>query len=479
MTTTTTPRTDWAGLWRSGHLKRFLILCIGVWLHAASGHFMATILPTVIREIGGGHLVSWTSALYEIGSIVAGVLAGFIAERRGVRTVVLTATLAFFLGSAICALAPAMQPLLAGRLLQGIGGGAMIALTVIYLRRSFPEKIWPQLIAVQSAVWGTSAFCGPFIGALFATYADWRWGFWAFALQAAAFGLFMIPITRQSTAPTQSPPDSPAARPFPVIGLGLLIAGIVLIATASIAIRPWQSPLLVAAGVTLLIIFIKRDSTTATAPLLPSRPFALNTQLGQCMILTVSLSMSIIAFSLYGPVIMAEIYDATPLTIGYLIVLESVGWTLAAIAFANAPPALERKLIRASAIIVMAANAAFAWVMPNGPFWALLPIAFAEGAACGAAWAFIIRRIVSTAPQTEKDRASSATTAVQRAGFAIGAAIAGIIANWAGFATAINLASAKVVGFWLFTLFIPIAAAGVFAAWRLTAETPQQISSQN
>src|SRR5258708_35939852 len=62
----------WKGLWISGLLGRFVLLCLGVWLHAADTLVTATVTPAIVDEIGGIAYVRWTSFLYQIGAIVGG-----------------------------------------------------------------------------------------------------------------------------------------------------------------------------------------------------------------------------------------------------------------------------------------------------------------------------------------------------------------------------------------------------------------------
>ena len=101
------------------------------------------------------------------------------------------AALLYAVGCAISALAPDMSAMLLGRLLQGWGGGWMVALSHVGITQLFPPARWPQLLAVISAVWGVSALLGPLIGGAFATAGLWRGGFWAFAAQALALAAAM------------------------------------------------------------------------------------------------------------------------------------------------------------------------------------------------------------------------------------------------------------------------------------------------
>ena len=85
------------------------------------------------------------------------------------------------------------------------------------------------------------------------------------------------------------------------------------------------------------------------------------------------------------------------------------------------------------------------------------------------AWAFIMRRIVASVATEDRERASSAVPAMQMMGYALGAALAGIVANMAGLAEGVDAAAAERAAFWVFAVFLPIAIIGVRAASRLVA----------
>src|SRR5260221_10635484 len=65
-----TERSAWRELGESGRLPQFILLCLGVWLHAADTLVTATIMPVVVEDIGGVAYVNWTISLYQIGSIL-------------------------------------------------------------------------------------------------------------------------------------------------------------------------------------------------------------------------------------------------------------------------------------------------------------------------------------------------------------------------------------------------------------------------
>ena len=100
---------------------------------------------------------------------------------------------------------------------------------------------------------------------------------------------------------------------------------------------------------------------------------------------------------------------------------------------------------------------------------ALLPWAFLQGAGFGACWSFLIRRLVQSVPEGDRERASSSVPTLQRLGYALGAAGAGIVVNLTGLSPDAPRAIVETASFWVFAAFLPAAAAGVWAAWKVSA----------
>ena len=153
---------------------------------------IATLVAPMTQEIGGVHLISWTVSLYEIGSIVAGAASGLLAMRHGFKRPLAAAALVFSSGCIFSALAPDMWTILMGRILQGAGGGAMIALSMVATSKLFPRDLVPQAMAIISAAWGSASFIGPLIGAFFVEYTSWRNAFAAFAVMAALLSIWIM-----------------------------------------------------------------------------------------------------------------------------------------------------------------------------------------------------------------------------------------------------------------------------------------------
>jgi MFS family permease len=435
------------------------VLCLGVWLHAADSLLAATVMPSAVAEIGGLAFIYWTVALYQLGSIVAGALTGILAQRLGLRSAMVLAALIYASGCAVSALAPDMAAMLAGRLLQGWGGGWMVALSHVGVTQLFPPERWPQLLAVISGVWGVSALLGPLIGGAFATAGLWRGGFWAFAVQALALAAVMPLLLRARAAPEP-------AGPVPWRRVLVLSAGVLAVLAAGVQSSALPAALLVALGLALLATALALERRRNQ--LFPPRPLDLRRPWGPGYVMILALSLATVSLTVYGPLLMEMLYGATPLTAGLLIALESISWTVVAIVFAGAAPRHEPRLITGGALTVTAGIAGLAFTMPVGPVAALVPPAMLLGAGFGMAWAFVMRRVVESVPRAERDRAASSLPTIQLLGYALGAAACGIVANLAGLAADAPRPVLESAAFWVFAAFLPLALAGSAAAWRLS-----------
>lgn len=463
---------DTTGKWTSrlvfrsgGQGARLAVLCLGVWLHAASSMLAATTLPSAVRELGGGHLIGWAFALYLLGSILAGAGTGILSRRCPLKLGLIGAAALYMAGCVVCALAPDMVVVLTGRLLQGIGGGFLVALTYVGLNRWYEERSLPRLMAIVSAVWSLSAFCGPVVGGTFSTYGDWRWAFWAFALQAALFVftcVFLMPRSRSET--------SDGDTGLPVARLAVLCLAILSVATAGAEIDAIMSPLLCVLAVVLLWMVFRLDARRRHGGMFPSKPLTLSSPVGAGLSFVFAASIATMSFLVYGPILLETLHGVTPLVAGYIVAFESIAWGVAAFAVSGSTERSNTKLIRIGSVLISAGILGFALTMSDGPIWFLLLCAAGQGAGFGISWAFVVKRITANAAGNERELASAAIPTMQQIGFAFGAAAAGIVANTAGFGGDVTSSAAKLAAPWIFAAFLPFALASNLAAWRMTAE---------
>jgi len=458
-------RTQWRDLLVGGNLPRFCLLCLGIWLHAADTLLVATLMPSAVAEIGGVAYLGWTITIYEVGSIVAMVAGALLVRRAGLRNATALAGSIYSLGCLASALAPDMAVMLIGRTLQGLGGGALVAIAYIATARLFPERLMPRVMAVISVIWGASVLFGPLVGGLFANWGFWRGGFWAFGAQGFALVLAALLLLRGLD---EDRVESARADFFG--RLTLLAVAIVAIAQAGAEASLVPTLPLSLAGLLFFVLFLRADARAEPdGRLLPRHALELGQGVGAGILMVFALSTAAMSFTTYGPLLMTLLYGVSPLTVGMMIAVESLAWSVTAIVFSGASVKAEVGLIRGGALAITVGIAGFALVMPQGPFWALVLCACALGGGFGMAWAFILRRVTAAAAPGDRERAAATVPTSQMIGYALGAALSAMIANGLGFADGAAVAEAPLVAFWVFAGFIPLALFGSYAAWRLTA----------
>lgn len=462
MTEMTAQRTDWLALWRSGDLARFCFISLGLIFHAGCENMITTIMPSMIREIGGVEYTGWSFAIYETGSIIAGAAAGRLSVYWTVRANMIVAAIIFAIGCTVTASAPSMPILLIGRVISGFGGGALISLSFVATQRYFPTRIWPQLMAILSVVWGISAFGGPLFGGLVDTLLTWRWAFGFFAMAALVFATACVVVLR-SEVPVQS--DKPAD--FPWLALACLSGGVMAIAAAGVETRLPIALALIAIGFAGVLVFFLLDARSAHSRLFPTATFDPRTTIGSGMIMVAALSVSTCSFGFYGPLLLAGLHDFTPLTTGLIIASESIAWSILSILVATASPRHEPLIVTGGAMMVTAGIAGFAITIPLGTIPGILLCALLQGGGFGILWPFASRRIIEAASAGERDIAASAFSTLQRLGYAVGAALTGIIANASGFSGGFTKEAAEGAASTLFWPYLPLAIIGCIASFRL------------
>ncbi|MBZ9891352.1 MFS transporter [Mesorhizobium sp. BR1-1-3] len=476
MTGISTNKVDWRGLWASGDLARFCFISLGILLHATNETMVATVMPAMVGELAGVQLVGWSLAIYELGAIVAGAAAGRLVSYVPLRTNMVVAALLYAAGALICATSPSMQLFLAGRLIEGLGGGALVSLAFVSVERLFSRAIWPQLFGIMSAIWGVAAFSGPLLGAIMTELLSWRWAFGIFTLGGAAMALasFIVLDTPEATRPKASAGGAP---PFPFAALACLTVAVVLIASAGVDIALLRSSLLMAFGLIGLLLFFTIDALKPLSRLFPARLFSWRTPVGAGMTMVAAFSVATCSFGVYGPLLLTSLHDIPLLTTGYIIAAESIAWSILSILVANAPPRRERLIIIGGAVMIAAGIAGFAYTIPLGSIPLILICALLQGGGFGIAWPFLTRVIVASAPKSEQTIASAAVPTMQRIGYAVGAALAGIVANASGFSQGLNHDAAANVASWLFLAFIPLGIVGCLAALRVSKPLGQQLEA--
>jgi len=452
-------RIPWSEILAPTYRYKILFLCGLLWLHAANSMLAATTLPAAVTDIGGLHLINWAFALYLTASVVSGTAMSLFVHQYGLKMTMLVAAAVYIVGCVVCGTAVSMPVFLVGRALQGIGGGGLVALVYITQNIFFPNRLLPRVIACLSMVWMTSAFFGPLIGGTFATLGMWRGAFAFFALQA---GLLLLAIPK--LVPTDPRDESIDARKIPFTQLCCLASTILFIAWAGSSYDSVYSPMLVVSAFVTMYLFVALDNRAGVSRMLPETIMQLNHPTSAGLIMTLNLSIALMSFLIYGPILLIRFYDMTLMGVGFVLMFEAIAWGTAAILFSGVDLRFEKRLILTGNAIVLFGLLSNAIVIPKGPLWLLIISVTISNFGFGMMWGYIIRRVVASADEANRKRASSVLPVTQQTGFAIGAAIAGLIANGIGLSDETTTQELQFIAVWLFVGFIPFVLLGNYFA---------------
>jgi len=454
----------WSALTKDGQISRLLLLCFGVWLYAADSTLVATVMPVAVEEIGGIPFLNWTYSLYQLGSVITGAVAGLIVIRIGIAKSQVIAGILYVIGCAVSGYAPDMSTMIFGRLLQGMGGGGLVSLAFIGGSTMFPKELWVRIIAVISGIWGVSSLCGPLVGGYFVAGGNWRYSFWAFCVQGLV-AVIMAPYLLKKKIQLQKINN----LEIPFARLSLLGIAVLLICQAGVSTNTITSSILCAAGISLFLIFLKRDSDSQNK-IFPKGILNPRSNAGSGLYMISSLFMATISLTVYGPLLMYIIFGAEPLISGYIIALESLGWTILAVITSGVKEHIELRLIRMGAFLVSISTLGLIFAMTSGPLWLIALLSYSMGMGFGMSWSFVSKRIIASVPEDERVQASGSIPTFMRMSMALGAAISGIIANFSGFSESSSVFIARNVAFWCFAAFIPLLLVGLFFAWRISRD---------
>jgi len=463
----------WRDLFNAENRGNAITLSSGVVLSATNSYIVITILPSVVEEIGGMAWYAWNTTLYVVSAIMGAAFSARVLRKLGPRNAYLTATGIFMLGALICALAPAMPVLLLGRTVQGMGGGLLTALSYAMINLVFSERLWPRAMALISAMWGIATLVGPAVGGIFAELHAWRYAFGSLVPLTLLFALLIW-----KSLPAQQEKSANADK-LPIPQLVLLAGSVLVVSASSLSASGWVN--LVGFIVTLMMVGVLRKlELTSNMRLLPKNALTLASPL--CWLyLTMALLMIGMECEIYLPYFLQHLHGQTPLMAGYITAAAAAGWTISEMWSSGWTGERARKAIIWGPVVMVVSLVFLLTFMPvpfslhalnlSGIVIGLTLLGFATGLG----WPHLLTRVLQRVEPADKDIAGASITVVQSFAVAMGAALAGTIANLGGVNLPDNQGTSN-AAFWLLLLLIVAPAAAMFTALRATRKPAQVLT---
>ncbi|MEV5562564.1 MFS transporter [Streptomyces sp. NPDC052196] len=404
-------------------------LMLGMGLAAIDGTIVATAVPQIVGDLGGFSVFSWLFSGYLLAVTVTLPVYGKLSDTFGRKPVLIAGIILFLAGSLLCAAAWNMAALIAFRVVQGLGGGALQGTVQTIAADLYPLRERPKIQAKLSTVWATSAVAGPAVGGLLAAYADWRWIF-LINLPVGAVALWLV--ARHLHEPAR---PRPATRPrVDWAGALAIFATGALLLTALVqggVAWPWLSaPSLGLLGATAalgaLTVLIERR---AADPVIPGWVWRRRT------IASVNLALGAMGLLMVAPTVFLPTYAQSvlglgPIAAGFVLSVMTLSWPVSA---ALSDRVYNRIGFRRTAVIGMSGALLVLLCFPLLPYpgaaWQPALLMLLLGATLGLFQLPLIVGVQSTVGWAERGTTTASVLFCRQVGQSLGAALFGAVAN--------------------------------------------------
>ncbi|GIW05871.1 MAG: MFS transporter [Dehalococcoidia bacterium] len=409
----------------SGRRRQLVTLAVltGIFLAATEATIVATAMPTIVGRLGGVELYAWVFTAYFLTSSTTVPIFGKLADLYGRRSVYLAGVGLFMVGSLLCGVAGTMEQLIAARVIQGIGAGAVqpLAFTIVGDIYSLEERA--RIQGIFSAVWGIASVLAPVLGALIVEHLAWQWIFFLNVpvglVSAALVWLYLA-----------EPAIVRAAAPIDWSGAAALIATVAVLQFALLELRDHgpTSPRMLSLAVlflALLTAFVVIERR-ASSPIIP---FALlqNPIIRASTIGAFALGAVVFSGPTFIPLLVQGARGGSAADAGIALIPESIGWTIGAVIAGRMILTLGyRWAATIGTIGVAASSLAIAW-WPGAASWLLLVLLGILGVGAGFGFTAFTISVQNAVDWARRGVATSTVQFARTIGGTLGVAVLGAL----------------------------------------------------
>jgi len=442
------------GLWTTRRRGLTIGLVLSTTFIAVEALAVITIMPRVARDLGGLSLYGWVFSSFMLGSLIGTVAAGRLLDKVGLAPPFAAGILMFVAGLALAGVAPSMAVLVLGRVLQGVGSGAVPAVSYVAIARSLPDELRPRMMAVLSTAWVLPGLIGPALSAAVAELLGWRWVFAGLIPLVVAAGLLALPsLVRLGRGSAEQDPVQHRLLDsvFVAAGSALLLGGLAA-HQASVMI------LLPIAGLALAIPALRR--------LMPGGTLSARRGLPAVMLARALLTFAFFGGDAFVTLTITTVLHHSTAVAGVAITLATLAWTAGSwLQVRSARRWENRAQLRVGLTLLLAGIAGMALSLrPGVPLSVALVAWSVAGLGIGFAYAPTSLMMLREAPAGREGWASASLNLADVLGTALGTGLAGA-AIVVGSHQGLSMSSAVTVAF-------AVAGAGAGLALAISSRLP-------
>jgi MFS family permease len=289
-----------------------------IFLAATQSLAVTTVMPVVSDDLDGADLYAIAFAGTLATSVIGMVAVGAWSDRRGPVWPLTVSVGLFVAGLMVAGLAPTMDVLVIGRLVQGLGSGGQTVALYVVVARVYPPGLHGRVFAAFSAAWVIPSLVGPFLAGAVTEYLHWRWVFLGVA------GLTVVAYIMVATKLWGTPLDTEhpsSERVGPRLACAAAVAAGAL--ALSLAGELGQFAGVAVAASVLVIAF-------AVRPLLPRRTLTAARGLSSVVLMRGLIAGSLFGAEIYVPYLLIDDYGFSPTWAGLGLTAAALAWAAAA-----------------------------------------------------------------------------------------------------------------------------------------------------
>lgn len=403
--------------------RRLMIISVGlISLIAFEALAVATAMPTVVNRLQGHHYYALAMGVVLATQIMTTALAGPWSDSRSPQSCLYTGVALLATGLTICTFAPNMLIFVAGRAIQGLGGGLSIVPLYTMIGNNIAPSHRPKFFAAFAAAWVVPGLVGPAVAGIVVEHTSWRWIFgFVPALLVLASPLF-VGATRKLPHRAER---QKAERVKRTVTFSLLTG----ISVALLQVTSGTRPERFTPTVYMTIVLAGIITFVCLKPLLPRGTYLSRRGLASTVLLRGLLNGSFLGVEAFLPLMLQEIHGWSPAMAGLVLTASSVTWALGSALQAKVkdPTQRPRLAVSGSALmlagLVIASSASF-----HGVPGALVIFGWVIGGfGIGVAFTAMSVHSLAMTPPERQGKASSALQLADNVGAAVAIAVAGIV----------------------------------------------------
>lgn len=290
---------------------------------AIEATIVSTAMPMIVADLGGMDLYAWAFGAFLLAQTAATVVFGKLSDLYGRKPVLLAGIAIFLLGLLLGGFAWSMPSLIAFRVIQGLGAGAVQPVAMTVVADLFPPRERGKVQGYLASVWALAGVAGPVAGAAIIARLSWPWVFWITIPVGLAAATLYIVFLRDDVASRTTSIDYGGAVLF-TLTIGALMFALSGIGTGH-AVTVW----IAAATFVLAGCAFAWQERRAVDPVVSFelwRRRAIASANGVSLLGT----MNVMGLTAFLPMYVQTVMQRPPLTAGFALTMMMVGWPLGA-----------------------------------------------------------------------------------------------------------------------------------------------------